>query len=145
MAHMMFQDKINPLLALDDHAASREWVDKHQHEDWFEAYSFSKMATVLYTLRRGSQLPTEHGVRLNCTSPGPTDTPMMPHFIENIGADFMNAFPKPIGRNSTSEEQAWPLAFLNSDAASYVSGENLYTDGGASGGMMTGAIQPPSR
>ena len=30
-----------------------------------------------------------------------------------------------IGRNSTAEEQGWPLAFLNSDAASYITGENL--------------------
>ncbi len=113
-------------------------------EDWFESYSFSKMCTIVYTLRRGAQLPQEAGIRLNCISPGPTDTPMMPHFIENIGKAFMDAYPKPIGRNSTSEEQGWPLAFLNSDAATYISGENLFTDGGTAGGMMTGAIAPPA-
>ena len=52
----------------------------------------------------------------------------------------MDNYPKPIGRNSTAEEQGWTLAFLNSDAASYVNGENLFTDGGCAGGLMTGSI-----
>jgi len=63
---------------------------------------------------------------------------MMPHFVEHVGKSFMDNFPKPIGRNSTADEQAWPLAFLNSPAASYISGENLFTDGG----IMTGSIDP---
>jgi len=37
-------------------------------------------------------------------------------------------------------EQAWPPAFLNSPAASYISGENLFTDGGCAGAIMTGSI-----
>jgi NAD(P)-dependent dehydrogenase (short-subunit alcohol dehydrogenase family) len=79
-------------------------------------------------------------VRVNCIAPGPTDTAMMPAFVEQTGADFFARYPKPIGRNSTAEEQAWPLAFLNSDAASYISGENLYTDGGACSGVLNGSI-----
>ena len=99
------------------------------------------MCTILWTLRRAASLTTETGIRLNCVSPGPTDTPMMPAFIEQSGQAFFDAYPKPIGRNSTAEEQGWPLAFLNSDAASYITGENLYTDGGGCNGMMTGVIQ----
>lgn len=34
------------------------------------------------------------------------------------------------------------MAFPNSSAASYISGENLYTDGGRAGGLLTGAISP---
>ena len=73
-------------------------------------------------------------------APGPTDTAMMPAFIEQTGAAFFERYPKPIGRNSTAPEQAWPLAFLNSDAASYISGENIYTDGGACSGVLNGSI-----
>ena len=65
---------------------------------------------------------------------------MMPSFIEHAGAKFMAAYPRSVGRNSTAEEQGWPLAFLNSNAASYISGENLYTDAGTAGGLMTGAV-----
>ncbi len=81
------------------------------------------------------------GIRVNCTSPGPTDTPMMPSFEQAMGKEFMDRFPKPLwGRNSTPEEQAHVLAFLNSDAAAYMTGANVYSDGGFNGGMTTGTI-----
>ncbi len=67
---------------------------------------------------------------------------MMPHFEKQEGKAFMDNFPKPIGRNSTADEQGWPLAFLNSAAASYISGENIFTDGGCAGGLLTGSIDP---
>jgi NAD(P)-dependent dehydrogenase (short-subunit alcohol dehydrogenase family) len=69
---------------------------------------------------------------------------MMPEFVASTSQAFMDAYPKPIGRNSTPEEQGWVMAFLNSPAASYVSGENVYTDGGAGNGMLTGVIPPPA-
>ena len=142
MAYQMAAEQLNPLLEIEDPVAARAYVEARA--DQIEGYTFSKMATILWTIRRAASLTPETGIRLNCISPGPTDTPMMPAFIEVAGQSFMDNYPKPIGRNSTPEEQAWPLAFLNSDAASYVSGENLFTDGGGAGGMMTGAIKPPA-
>ncbi len=133
---------VKALLAISDPAKARAWVEEHQKDAWFEPYSFSKQCIIVYTLHRAASLTAETGIRINCISPGPTDTAMMPHFIKNVGKDFMERYPKPIGRNSTAEEQAWPLAFLCSPAASYVSGENLFTDGGTCGGLMTGAIDP---
>ena len=46
----------------------------------------------------------------------------------------------PINRRSRPEEQAGPLVFLNSDAASYVNGVALPVDGGFMGAVATGAI-----
>jgi len=140
MAYMMVLDRLKELLALTDHAKASQWVKDADAEGGLEGYSFSKMCTIAYTLHRGPLITQETGVRINCISPGPTDTPMMPHFVENVGKTFMDNFPKPIGRNSTADEQAWVLAFLNSAAASYISGENLFTDGGTSAGLMTGSI-----
>jgi NAD(P)-dependent dehydrogenase (short-subunit alcohol dehydrogenase family) len=141
-AGMAYQDnlqKILPLIETPDHEAAMEWVIKNQDE--YEAYTFSKMCTIVYVLRRGALLAQEHGVRLNCTSPGPTDTPMIPDFIEQAGEKLFAAFPKPIeNRYATPEEQGWPLAFLNSDAASYVAGENFYVDGGAASAMQQGTL-----
>ena len=140
----MMMEKVGGLLATNTPAEAREWVLKNQQEPWFEPYSFSKMCTIVWTFRRGATLTPATGIRLNCISPGPTDTPMMPDFVAATSQSFMDAYPKPIGRNSTAEEQGWVMAFLNSPAASYVSGENIYTDGGSGNGMMTGAIKLPA-
>lgn len=129
-----------PLIQTPGYSEGTKWVEENAQEAWLEGYSFSKSCTIAYTLWRGATLTAEKGVRLNCIAPGPTDTPMMPAFIEQAGAKFMAAYPRPVGRNSTPEEQGWAMAFLNSDAASYVSGETLYTDGGGAGGMMTGSV-----
>ena len=77
---------------------------------------------------------------MNCISPGPTDTPMMADFEKYVGKEFMESFPVPLGRRSTPDEQAWPLVYLNSPLASYVTGEYLVTDGGTMGAVMTGSI-----
>jgi len=142
MAYMMALERVKEFLAITDHAEAMDWVKAEDEEGRIEGYSFSKMCTIVYVMNRGPILTRETGIRLNCISPGPTDTPMMPHFEKQVGKQFMDNFPKPIGRNSTAEEQAWPLAFLNSPAASYISGENLFTDGGCAGGILTGSIDP---
>jgi NAD(P)-dependent dehydrogenase (short-subunit alcohol dehydrogenase family) len=82
------------------------------------------------------------GIRLNSLNPGPTDTPMMPAFIESQGQEFFDNFPKPIGRNSTAEEQAWCLVMLNSPRSSYVVATSVFADGGFTGGLFTGGIDP---
>jgi len=140
MGYAFFGKQLQPFMAITDFADAQAWVAQNEKEVWFEPYSFSKMCSIVFTLRAGGAITTETGVRVNCIAPGPTDTAMMPAFVEQTGADFFARYPKPIGRNSTAQEQAWPLAFLNSDAASYISGENLYTDGGACSGVLNGSI-----
>ena len=140
LGYLAAMETVKELVSIDDHAAAKSWVEERAGKAGFKCYSFSKMCTIVYTLSRAASLTMETGIRINCISPGPTDTPMMSHFIKNVGKDFMDKYPKPIGRNSTAEEQAWPLVFLNSAAASYISGVNLYTDGGTAGGLMTGSV-----
>ena len=92
----------------------------------------------MWTMHTALDLAPE--IRVNCTSPGPTNTPMMPDFENYMGKDFMDAFPKPLGRNSTPQEQAHILVFLNSDMASYITGANVYTDGGFWAGLTTNRL-----
>lgn len=141
MGYLMSMERVGSFLETGTPAEARAWLEQRQGE--FESYTFSKMCTIVWTFRRAARLTPETGIRLNCISPGPTDTPMMPDFVAATSQEFMDAYPKPIGRMSTAEEQGWVMAFLNSRAASYVSGENVYTDGGAANGMLTGAIAPP--
>jgi NAD(P)-dependent dehydrogenase (short-subunit alcohol dehydrogenase family) len=142
LMYQALQAQVMPLLALSDFAAARDWVAAKAREAGFEPYSFSKMCTILYTLTRGCTLAPATGIRINCVSPGPTDTPMMDYFVAQAGQAFMDNFPRPLGRNARPEEQAWILAFLNSDAASYVNAENVFSDGGFAAGVLTRAIDP---
>lgn len=138
----MLQAQVKPLVEIDDFAEARAWVEEKAKQEGFDPYTFSKMCTIVYTLSRGCTLAPQTGIRINCISPGPTDTPMMPYFVEQTSQEFMDRFPKPLGRMSTPEEQGWVLAFLNSEAASTVNGENVFTDGGFAGGLWTGRIDP---
>lgn len=129
---------IGELVATDGYDAARKWL-QDRPELVGEGYLFSKQVIIVWTLHAALDLAPK-GIRVNCTSPGPTDTPMMPSFEEYMGKDFMDSFPKPLGRNSTAEEQAHILVFLNSDAASYITGANVYVDGGFSAGLTTGRL-----
>lgn len=135
MQHMA---QINELLATHGFDGARTWCEKHT-DIVAEGYAFSKEAIIVYTMKRALQVVGE-GVRVNCISPGPTDTPMMPEFVRASGAEIIDAFVGPMKRRAQPEEMGWPLAFLNSDAASFITGQNLLVDAGFVAGVMTGAI-----
>lgn len=147
MAWTMNQQTLMPFVSNETFEAGEQWL-KDNPDEAAKGYQISKEALCAYTAWRSISLVQEHGIRLNAVLPGPTDTPMMSHFVESMGQEFFDNFPKPIGRNSRPEEQAYPLIFLNSDAASYVVGVNLPADGGMMAGIMTdqvdaSALMPP--
>ncbi len=63
------------------------------------------------------------GVLVNAVAPGPVETPMTRGF--DAGAAL------PMGRMGKPEELGWPIAFLCTPAASYLSGAILDVNGGA--------------
>ncbi|MGH9287748.1 MAG: SDR family oxidoreductase [Acidimicrobiales bacterium] len=68
-----------------------------------------------------------HGVRVNAVSPGTVRTPsveVLGEVLDQIGAQ------SPAGYVAQPEEIATVIAFLASDAASYVQGAVLNVDGG---------------
>ncbi len=111
------------------------WCEAHV-EEVGDGYSFSKQALSSWVLARAPEL-AQRGLRINALCPGMTQTPMMPDFEKTVG-DQLAAFPCPIGRLSTAEEQAHALLFLNSLEASYLTGIELFNDGGATAIMNLG-------
>ncbi len=85
-------------------------------------YSASKGAVhalVKWTSRQG----VTQGVMVNAVAPGPVETPMTRG--SNLGPNL------PLRRMGRAEELAWPIAFLCTPAASYLSGAILDVNGGA--------------
>jgi NAD(P)-dependent dehydrogenase (short-subunit alcohol dehydrogenase family) len=127
-----------PLVTTDGFAAAKHWCEEHPDEI-ATGYFPSKEAIIVWTQYAAMDF-AKRNIRVNCISPGPTDTPMMGDFESFAGADMINMFAQGAGRRSRPEEQAYPLIFLNSRAASYVSGENFVTDGGTLGALTTGKL-----
>ena len=130
------------LIQIDSFEGAVEWC-KSNLETVREGYSFSKEVIVVWTMMFATRL-IKRGIRMNCTLPGPTQTPMMAQFESATPASIIEAATQPINRRSTPEEQAGPLVFLNSGAASYINGVALPVDGGFLGGIATGQIDPRS-
>jgi NAD(P)-dependent dehydrogenase (short-subunit alcohol dehydrogenase family) len=128
MGYKKNMDLVAALLDTPDFAAGQAWCEANPEAA--NGYMFSKQCIIAYTKRRAGQL-AERGVRMNCLSPAPTDTPMMKSFHEQVPKEFMDEhFQAPVGRNATAEEMAEPLVLLNSKAARFVSGVNLFVDFG---------------
>jgi NAD(P)-dependent dehydrogenase (short-subunit alcohol dehydrogenase family) len=68
------------------------------------------------------------GLRCNCISPGPFPNPTIQHERPEFVARLTQKVP--LGRVGTAEEIAGSVAFLLSDAASFITGHNLAVDGG---------------
>ena len=118
--------------------AGLKWCEENL-ETVREGYAFSKEAVIIWTMVQGCEL-IKKGIRINCTLPGPTQTPMMAAFESATAPEVLEFVLQPIGRRSRPEEQAGPLIFLNSPIASYANGVVLPVDGGFMGGAATGAI-----
>ena len=72
------------------------------------------------------------GIRCNCICPGTIETPSMLQRAEAAGPGGREMFVsrQPMGRLGTAEEIAAVVAFLVSDDSTYVTGSEVYADGG---------------
>jgi NAD(P)-dependent dehydrogenase (short-subunit alcohol dehydrogenase family) len=98
------------------------------------AYHASKGAVRLMTKNAAVRYAKE-GIRVNSVHPGFIDTPMVAPFLRSDDAaarDMLREVESrtPMGRVGKPEEVAAAIAFLASDDASYVTGSELYVDGG---------------
>ncbi len=77
-----------------------------------------------------------NGIRVNAVGPGPIRTDMLEETMVKIGPERADAFVKsvPLGRKGEPEEIAQAVAFLVSDAASYMTGQIVFVNGGGPGG-----------
>jgi NAD(P)-dependent dehydrogenase (short-subunit alcohol dehydrogenase family) len=102
-------------------------------------YRLSKEAIILYGMAKVGALGAK-GIRINCTAPGVTDTPILDQLRSAYGQQFLDSFHTPLGRAADPDEQANVLVFLNSGAASYITGQVIWVDGGSVAERMIGDV-----
>jgi NAD(P)-dependent dehydrogenase (short-subunit alcohol dehydrogenase family) len=122
--------------------AARAWCVEHESLVG-AANGPSKVALAIWTAYACRELGAR-GIRINCTMPGPTETPMLPDFKRKLREGFWDEYPIPLGRFQTPAEQASALVFLNSDAAAAITGTALLTDGGTVSAASVGQVTLPS-
>jgi len=87
------------------------------------AYAAIKGGVINFTRYLASYFG-KYNIRVNCVSPGGVFNHQHPNFVRNFEAKV------PLGRMAKPEDIAPSIAFLLSDEANYITGQNLIVDGG---------------
>jgi NAD(P)-dependent dehydrogenase (short-subunit alcohol dehydrogenase family) len=97
--------------------------------DW-SVYSATKAAVRSFARSWTTDLK-DRRIRVNALSPGYIDTaPWRSIHVAEIRANIMSSGTVPLGRFGTSDEVAKVAVFLAADDSSYVTGTELFVDGG---------------
>ncbi|WAH96323.1 SDR family oxidoreductase [Arthrobacter sp. MMS18-M83] len=125
-------EKLLPFATTAGFEEAQQWF-KENRDALFEGfpgvnvpYMISKEALIVWMKHRAYQLSGRR-IRLNSISPASTATPMSDDFSLNA-AGLKGSHISLVGKPATPADQAKALVFLNSDLASYVSGQDLQVD-----------------
>jgi len=113
-------------IALPDYEAMSAWVNEHPSAN---NYGFAKQVMNAYVAYQSYPF-LQRGVRINAILPGPTDTP-----LARANADTWLTFAADYRDDTgtshlTADQMGDAMVFLNSDAASGISGVTLLVDVG---------------
>ena len=133
---------LDEYLDTPDFDAAVEWIEAHAGADYLASgYMWSKQAVCTYVEREAMSF-LKRGIRINAICPGPTDTPLA-RANADMWLGFGSDYRAEVGvEASTPLEQAYPLVFLCSDAASVITGQTLITDSGYFPSGVTGTFPP---
>ena len=100
----------------------------------YGAYTVSKTALDTFT-RILAKEEGPNGIRVNAVAPGPIRTDMLAESLGGLDSEKARAFTSsvPLRRAGEPREIAEAVAFLVSDAASYMTGQVMYVNGGGPG------------
>ncbi|MCG5434207.1 coniferyl-alcohol dehydrogenase [Mycobacterium sp. MYCO198283] len=119
--------------------AGLAWCREHPEALADGGYRLSKEALILWTMAQAEPLGAR-GIRINCTAPGVTDTPILDQLRSAYGQEYLDGFTSPLGRSSEPEEQTSVLVFLAGRAASYLTGQVVWVDGGISAARVAAQL-----
>lgn len=112
-------------------------IDATAADGTYSTYCTAKAGLVNLTRCMAFEL-AQHGIRVNAVAPGFTMTEMTSGAVSTQELDYLqNRFHRvPMRRLGTVEECAALVAFLASDEAPYVTGENVTIDGGLTSNLF---------
>jgi NAD(P)-dependent dehydrogenase (short-subunit alcohol dehydrogenase family) len=128
-------EQLTELLDTPDFDRAVEWVAANGKAD----YMSMKQAVCAYVARQAFPL-LKQGIRINAICPGPTDTPLAQANKEmwlGFGTDYRSEAGI---EASTPLEQAYPLVFLCSPAATAITGITMISDAGYISSGITGSF-----
>jgi len=120
-------EQVSELLSIE-WAELAEFVSRHGLDSGPRSYFLSKEAVIVWTMRNRWTW-RDRGVRSNCVSPGPVETPILDDFLETLGERAQESV-RNMDRFGRPEDVAPVVAFLLSDEARWFRGANLSPDGG---------------
>jgi 3-oxoacyl-[acyl-carrier protein] reductase len=98
-------------------------------EAYHSHYAATKGALISLTKSLAPEL-APFGIMVNCVAPGWVDTDMSHEALVSAeGPKYLSLIP--LGRAAKPEEIAWPILFMASSYASFITGEILNVNGGA--------------
>jgi NAD(P)-dependent dehydrogenase (short-subunit alcohol dehydrogenase family) len=132
-------ERLGEYLAVTDFDDATRWAQDNGKAD----YMWSKLSINAYVAREAFGL-LKQGIRINAIMPGPTDTPLA-QANKEMWLGFGSDYREEAGiQASTPLEQAYPLLFLCSDAASGITGITIVTDAGYFSAGISGSFPPAS-
>ena len=122
-------EQIKALLALRDFNAVERFCDESGiGNEGGRSYFFTKEALVVWTMMNRWTW-RDRGIRMNCVSPGPVETPILPDFLKTLGKRAEEDA-KVMDRPGRPQDIAPVIAFLCSEGSGWIKGANIPVDGG---------------
>jgi len=122
-------DQVKALIALRDFNVVEALCEEQDvAQEGGRSYFYSKETLIVWTMMNRWTW-RDRGIRVNCISPGPVETPILPDFLETLGEraeEDMRVMDRP-GR---PEDIAPVMAFMCSDGSNWIRGANIPCDGG---------------
>ncbi|WP_455886213.1 coniferyl-alcohol dehydrogenase [Pseudomonas rustica] len=118
--------------------------DLSQIKDWNDAearieseptmldqpYRKFKEALIVWSMAHAHEYKMKRGLRINCVSPGPVETPILGDFRVSLGQQNVDDIIERTGRAGNPDDIAPVILFLLSDASRWIVGMDIKTDGG---------------
>ena len=122
-------ERIKNLLAQRDFDSVDDFCEQNSiPQEGGRSYAITKETLIVWTMMNRWTW-RDRRIRMNCVSPGPVETPILPDFLESLGKRAEED-KKVMHRPGRPSDIAPVIAFLCSDGSNWIRGANIPVDGG---------------